>query len=62
MDLFIYCNKKDRILFFLSVKIFENDCVFIQGFIESDLGEPIWLGRIVPNTICDQFQKNIVGS
>ena len=24
---------------------------------ESDLGASIWLGRIVPNTVCDQFQK-----
>ena len=39
------------------VNIFENYFVFLQGDIDSDLGEPVFLGRTMPNTIYYQFQK-----
>ena len=38
----------------------ENDFVFLQGDTENDFGEPIWLGRIVPNMINDEFQKQSI--
>ena len=55
---FIYCNNRERRdTRFLSVKIFDNYLVFIQGDKESDLGYPIWIGCIFPNTVYDKFQK-----
>ena len=54
---FIYCNNRERReTSFLSVKIFDNYLVFIQGYKESDLGYPIWIGCIFPNTVYE-FQK-----
>ena len=41
----------------MSVKIFDNEFVFIKEDKQSDLGELIWICRIVPNTVYDQFQK-----
>ena len=41
----------------LSVEIFENDLVFLQVDTDSDLGDPILLGCIVPNTVYYQFQE-----
>ena len=47
----------------LARKLFENDFLFLQGYTESDLGELIWIGCIMPKTVYDQFQKKtIVGS
>ena len=46
---------------FLYVKLFGNCFVFPKGDADGDLGEPLWLGNIMPNTVYDQFQKNIVG-
>ena len=31
--------------------------VFLQGYIEKDSGEPIWLGHIVPNVVNNELQK-----
>ena len=38
---------------------FENDFVFLEGGTESDLGDPIYLGHIMPNTVYGHFQKKI---
>ena len=38
------------------VKIVYNAFVFLQKDTDSELGEKIWLGHIVPNTFYDQFQ------
>ena len=34
-----------------------NEFVFIKEDTNSDLEEPIWLVRIVPNTVYDHYQK-----
>ena len=44
----------------LAKTLAENDFVFLQGDTENDFGEPIWLGRIVPNMINDKFQKQSI--
>ena len=38
------------------VKIVYNDFVFLQEDTDSELGEKIWLGHIVPNKFYNQFQ------
>ena len=37
--------------------LFDNDFVFLQGDTYIELGYPIWIGLISPNTTCDQFNK-----
>ena len=34
--------------------------MFLQGDPDSDFGEPIWLGRIVPNIVNHEFQKQTI--
>ena len=43
----------------MSVKFFENNYVFPQVDRESYLGDPIWIGCIVPNIVYSQFQKQL---
>ena len=45
----------------MSVKLFDNDSVSIQGDAESDLRGTICLGCIVPNIVYGQFQKSLCG-
>ena len=38
-------------------KTFQEWFLFLQGDTENEFGEPIWLGRIYPNMVNDEFQK-----
>ena len=42
---------------FMSVNIFQNDSIFLQGDKDNNLGETIWIGSIMTNTVHNQFQK-----
>ena len=44
----------------LAKTLFDNDFVFLQGDPENYFGEPIWIGRIVPNMINDEFKKQSI--
>ena len=58
ISIYLYIVIKERYqACFMSVKIFENGFLFIQGDTESDLGQRICLRQIVSNTVYDQFQK-----
>ena len=58
LHIYLYIVIKDRDqTCFMSFKFSDNDFVFLQGYTESDLGDTIWIGYIVPNTVFDKFQK-----
>ena len=45
----------------MSVKLLENDFLFLQVDTKNYFGGSIWIGIIVPNTVYNQFQKKNYG-